>query len=128
MTDISHEFPRRLQSFEQDGDVEPLVELFTEDAQLSKLDDLDSASGRDGARQFWTDYRNLFSGIASTFSSTTTDGERVVLEWVSQGKLTNGRSFRYPGVSVLDVEGDRVRGFRTYYDSAAFVAPRAGDS
>jgi hypothetical protein len=28
-------------------------------------------------------------------------------------------------VSVLELDGDRVGRFRTYYDSAAFVAPTA---
>ena len=44
-----------------------------------------------------------------------------VLEWVSRGALPDGAPVEYRGVSVLEVEGDRVRKFRTYYDSAVFL-------
>ena len=47
----------------------------------------------------------------------------AALEWESEGALPTGAPIRYRGVSLLEFAGDRVKRFRTYYDSAAFVAP-----
>ena len=53
--------------------------------------------------------------------------DRAVLEWVSEGTFPDGRPVRYPGVSVLDAQdGDLVRRFRTYYDSAPFLRAASG--
>ena len=121
MSDVAQQFAARLKDFERDGDVEPLVELFADDAELSKLDHLDVEHGRDGARRFWTQYREVFGDIASTFSATTVGDDRAVLEWNAEGTLAGGRPISYPGVSVLETSGGRIRAFRTYYDSAPFV-------
>lgn len=110
--------------------LDPLVGLFTEDAALVRQDRAPE-HGSTGAREFWTDYRDMFDDIESTFthisshiSSTT---EVVVLEWIGTGSLSTGRPIRYPGASVLVVTDDRITGFRTYYDSAVFLTGTSGN-
>lgn len=47
------------------------------------------------------------------------------MEWEASGQLKGGHDIAYRGVSLLDVDGEQVKAFRTYYDSAAFVTPAA---
>lgn len=46
----------------------------------------------------------------------------MALEWAASGALPNGHPIDYRGVSVLDLGESEVRGFRAYYDSAAFLS------
>lgn len=125
--EVVRTFADRLQEVERSGDVERLVELFTEDAELSKLDGLDVRRGRDGARTFWAEYLDVFADLRSSFTGEVVGEGRGVLEWMAEGTLAGGtaRPIRYPGVSILDVTGGLVSRFRTVYDSAPFLAPRA---
>lgn len=131
---MTETFADRLQEFERTRDVEPLVELFAEEAELSKLDAAAVHRGRDGARQFWTEYRDVFDDLRSEFTGDVRGDGKAVLEWVAEGSLrhtpgdSGPRPVRYPGVSILEVEGDSIRRFRTVYDSGPFVTPRAGAS
>ncbi|BAC90001.1 nuclear transport factor 2 family protein [Gloeobacter violaceus] len=113
-------FMQTLQHTEQSGDVESLVNLFAEDAELSNLVLTEPLRGLAGARQFWSDYLGAFGQIRSHFERAIAADNAAVLEWVSEGKLHSGEPIRYRGVSILEIEGDRVRRFRSYYDSAAF--------
>jgi ketosteroid isomerase-like protein len=122
MHELTERFVAALHRLHADRDVEGLVELFADDAMLTKLGQQHEAHGPEGARQFWEDYRAVFDDIEATFTHTVTDDSSVALEWTSSGSLRGGHPFSYDGVSILDsAGGDRVDGFRTYYDSAAFV-------
>ena len=118
-------FTRALQEAEQKRDPGPIVALFADDAELENLTAKSPATGRDGAQQFWAKYLDSFRRIASNFTHTHQAGDTAVLEWVSEGELPDGQPIRYRGVSVVEFAGGRVVKFRTYYDSAAFVAAGA---
>jgi len=98
-----------------------MVALFSADAELRKVDDRHDAKGSDGARTFWGEYRAVFDQIEATFTHVVSGQDSVALEWTSEGSFPSGRQFSYRGVSVLQGDGDRISGFRTYYDSAAFT-------
>ncbi|HYP44308.1 MAG TPA: nuclear transport factor 2 family protein [Propionibacteriaceae bacterium] len=123
MRALTDRFTRALHQLHADRDVAALVELFAEGATLSKLGDQNEASGRDGARRFWQEYRSVFNEIEASFTHTIAGQDSVALEWTSSGSLAGGRPFSYAGISVLVGDGTSITGFRTYYDSAAFVAP-----
>lgn len=110
-----------LQQIEETGDVEPLVTMFSEDAELSNLAMVEPLRGQEGARHFWQKYLSVFDLIHSKFTNVTEGGNTAVLEWVSQGALSTGASIHYRGVSVIETDSGRVHCFRTYYDSAAFL-------
>jgi hypothetical protein len=84
-----------------------------------------STRGRDGVRKFWEEYRRAFREVRSEFTAALFADGGASLEWASEWMLANGSPIAYRGVSILDVDGDRVRRFRTSYDSAAFVAAPA---
>lgn len=118
---------RRLEEAERSRDVTDLVALFTNDAHLESVARTADAPDSN-AETFWTQYLDGFREIRSSFLHVTEEGERTVLEWSSEGRLPAGDPIRYRGVSVLEWDDDRVRRFRTYYDSAAFVRTRASVS
>src|SRR3954462_5675531 len=112
-----------LQEAERTGEAGPLVALFADEVELSKLAAPAPDRGREGAGRFWRAYLGDFEHIRSTFTRVIEGAGAAALEWVSEGAVPGGRAIRYAGVSLVQIEGDRVRRFRTYYDSAAFVSP-----
>ncbi|MCV7420332.1 nuclear transport factor 2 family protein [Mycobacterium yunnanensis] len=122
MDDLTKKFVDALGRLHQDGDPDPLVELFSDDATLNKAGMPHGQSGRDGARTFWEQYRNVFGEIESTFHHVVTGDGIAFLEWTSNGTLSNGSPVGYDGVSVLESsDGSTVDAFRTFYDTAAFL-------
>lgn len=126
-SEIAERFMRTLQKTEETGDVEPLIELFTDDAELSKLATVEAMQGRDGARHFWCDYLAVFDRIHSEFNHVTESNGTAVLEWTSSGALTSGEPLKYRGVSILEISNGQVHRFRTYYDSAVFLPHGVSD-
>jgi ketosteroid isomerase-like protein len=120
-TDIIHRFADTVNQIEQTGDVEPLIELFSDNSTLLSPEREIVASGRDAIRKFWSLYLHSFQTVRSTFTRIRSSGELGILEWESEGTLQNGAPFHYCGVSLLDVNDDRVQRFATYYDTAALV-------
>lgn len=118
---IAEGFMKTLQQIENTGDVEPLVAMFAEDAELINLAMTEPLKGRDGARRFWQKYLSVFERIHSNFTHVVEGDRTAVMEWISEGALSNGESVRYRGVSIIEIDSDRVSHFRTYYDSAVFL-------
>jgi ketosteroid isomerase-like protein len=122
---VADRFTAALAEAERSGDPQPLAELFTADAELTNLAKPEPSRGAVGARGFWADYLKAFGNIRSEFDHKVMGDTTAVLEWTSEGTLPTGKPIRYRGVSILEVRGDRVGKFRTYYDTAAFVTPAA---
>lgn len=109
-------FVDALAKLEESGDLEPLVSLFGEDAQVSNVASRRVFSGLDGARQFWTEYKAMLARVRSTFRNMIEAGDRVALEWETQGTAHNGAAVSYEGVSIIEWDGDRIRRFYAYFD------------
>lgn len=118
---MAESFMKTLQQVENTGDVEPLVAMFTEDAELMNLAMTEPLKGHEGARRFWQKYLSVFERIHSKFTHVVEGDRTAVLEWISEGALSNGESVNYRGVSLIEIDNERVRHFRTYYDSAVFL-------
>jgi ketosteroid isomerase-like protein len=109
-------FVDALGKLEESGDLEPLVSLFSGDAQVSNVASRRVFSGLDGARQFWTEYKSMLAQVRSTFRNMIESGDRVALEWETQGTAQNGAAVSYEGVSIIEWDGDRIRRFYAYFD------------
>ena len=125
MHTMTDRFTAALHHLDAEGDPQPLVELTGDDAVLVKLDEHHEARGRDGAQRFWTDYRNVFGDIETTFTQTIVGEGSAALEWTSQGTLRSGRPVTYRGVTMIEGDDEQLSGIRTYYDTATFVQPTA---
>jgi ketosteroid isomerase-like protein len=121
-TDLTQTFMQALQTTEQSRDPAALVALFAEDSSLQNLT-TQVWQGVDGAQGFWEAYLSNFESIRSEFFHHSDDGQTGVMEWKAEGKLKGGHELSYRGVSVIEHDGSRVKAFRTYYDSAAFIKP-----
>lgn len=121
MHDLAQKFVNALDRLHRDRDVDPLVDLFGDDATLNKAGLPHGQRGKDGARAFWQQYRDVFGDIDAAFRHRVTDDDVTFLEWTSEGTLRDGTAFRYDGVSVLEAKDGSVTAFRTYYDTAAFL-------
>jgi ketosteroid isomerase-like protein len=120
-TGIAERFKQALQQSEQTRDASHVASLFAEGAELTNLG---GDHGND-AGQFWRVYLEQFSDIRSEFTSEIVSDSGAALEWVSRGTTAQGEPVDYRGVSIIDFNGDKLAGFRTYYDSAAFVGSKA---
>lgn len=120
-SEIVSQFMQTLQQIEAQKDVEPLVAMFSEDAELINLAMTEPLTGKEGARKFWQRYLSVFENIHSEFTNVVEGDNTTVLEWTSSGALSNGESLKYQGVSILEIANGNVQKFRSYYDSAVFL-------
>jgi ketosteroid isomerase-like protein len=121
--DRARTFATALQTFEKDGDAGAFAALFTDDAVTQRFDARGERRGE--VAQFWQEYRDQFSSISTTFYDVVEGGDRFALEWTSEAELSDGRPITYRGVTVIDLDGDKITTLRTYYDSAQFAATTA---
>lgn len=119
-SDRAQTFMDALQTLEQNKDPNTLAVLFTDDATLERFTHK-TYKGQEDTQRFWTEYLEPFNDLATEFFNVTEDGDGAVLEWETKGSLANGKPIHYRGVSSLSFDGDKVKAFRTYYDSAAFL-------
>ena len=126
MHNLTERFTEALHRIDADRDTGPMLELTADDAELMKLDGNHQATGKDGAKTFWEDYRNVFGDLETTFTHTVVGEDIAALEWTSKGTLRSGRPFEYNGVTVIQGDDETVSGVRTYYDSAAFLQETGG--
>jgi ketosteroid isomerase-like protein len=111
-------FVAALRALEEGGDVEGMVMLFDDRAEVSGPTDRAPHQGKEGVRHFWRMYRDSFGEIHSEFEKIVEgrDGT-VVMEWTSRGVTATGTPVNYKGVSVAEIPEGRVVRFRTYFDT-----------
>lgn len=113
--DTIQSFLDALGRLEADGDVEPIVALFGDDAVLQNVTVAGDFHGQDGARHFWSDDRRVFGEVSSEFRNVIVDGDRAALEWTRRGTSRGGDPIEYPGVSILELAGGRISRFMAYF-------------
>lgn len=122
MPNFAAVFMKTLQEIENSRDPGALVALFAGDSELLNLALTEPLKGPEGAQRFWTNYLAAFEKIHSDFHQVTQTDDTAVLEWISEGVLAGtGQPFNYRGVSVIEHDGEKVKNFRSYYDSAVFL-------
>ena len=118
--EVADNFVEALRKLEEDRDVEALVKIHTEDCEVGNVSVPGSFKGQDGLREFWTEYRKTFGEIKSTFRNVFATEEGAALEWTTEG-TSDGDNVSYAGVSILEIEGDKVRRFMAYFDTRDFT-------
>src|SRR5918995_6275385 len=113
---VADGFVEALRKLEEDRDVEGLVRIHAEDCEVGNVSVSETFRGHEGLREFWTEYRKTFDEMKSTFRNVFATEEGVALEWTTEG-TSNGEAVSYEGVSILEVEGGKVRRFMAYFDT-----------
>lgn len=121
MDSIGQRFIQALEGFEANGDDKALIALFSERAEISNVATHEGLRGKDGARQFWREYRGTLKDVRSTFRNCIESGSRVALEWNTTGVSFNGAQIDYDGTSILewDEAGECILRFTAYFDPRA---------
>ncbi len=114
--EVADRFAEALRKLEEDRDVEALVAIHTEDCDVGNVAVSTTFSGHEGLREFWTGYRDTFGEMKSEFRNIfADDAGRAALEWTTEG-TSDGNTVSYDGVSILEIQGDKVSRFRAYFD------------
>ena len=109
-------FVDALTRLEETGELEPLLALFSDEAEVSNVVSHRTFHGKDGARDFWAEYKGMLRQVKSTFRNLIESGDRVALEWESSGSAHNGAAVNYEGVSIIEWEGELISRFYAYFD------------
>src|ERR671921_950768 len=118
--EIADSFIGALRELEENRDVEALVEIHAEDCEVGNVSVSETFTGHDGLREFWTEYRKTFGEMKSTFRNVFATEEGAALEWTTEG-ASNGNTVSYDGVSILEIDGGKVRRFIAYFDPRALT-------
>jgi steroid delta-isomerase-like uncharacterized protein len=123
--EIADRFVDALWKLEEERDLEPLVEVHSDDCVVGNVAVSETFEGREGLREFWTAYRNTFGEMKSEFRNVIVDESRVALEWTTEG-TSDGDTVTYAGVSILETDGEKVRRFMAYFDTHRLTNQVAG--
>jgi steroid delta-isomerase-like uncharacterized protein len=114
--EAAEKFKEALWKLEEDRDVEALVEIHTEDCSVGNIAVPKTFDGHEGLREFWTNYRNTFDEMKSEFSNVFADeAGHAALEWTTNA-TEDDKNVSYAGVSILEIEGGKVKRFMAYFD------------
>lgn len=112
----AQQFIEALHQLETEGDLERMISMFSDQAELQNPTDDRPHRCRKGAEAFWEAYRHSFQEIHSDFRTVSESDGSVMLEWTSRGRLSDGSPIEYGGVSVVEYEEEQIRRFRAYFD------------
>ncbi len=119
--EVADRFVEALRKLEEDRDVDALVEIHAQDCDVGNVAVPKTFSGHDGLREFWTGYRDTFGEMKSEFRNVFADDSgHAALEWTTQG-TEDGDTVSYDGVSILEIEGDKVKRFMAYFDPRSLI-------
>lgn len=121
--DTTRSFIAALRHLEQERDLDPMAELFSDDAEVRSIDGHGPRQGPDGIRALFEEYLKQFDEVSTTFTQVTEGGTHAALEWTTKAVRAGGHDVSYTGVTIIDLADGRVAGFRTCYDSAALMGP-----
>ena len=125
--DTTRRFIAALRHLEQTRELDDMAALFTDDAEVKSIDGHGTRTGPDGIRALFDEYLRQFDELRTTFTQVTEGTAHAALEWTTEAVRAGGHGVTYDGVTIIDLDGDRVTGFRTIYDSAALMGPTVLD-
>jgi predicted ester cyclase len=119
---LTTRFIQALGQLERDSRLEELVALYRDDAKIGNVLEPLPLQGRNGARNFWTMYRNTFREVRSSFRNVLADERRAALEWTCEAKGRHGQPIKYEGVTVLEFQDGLITRSWAYFDGAGLGA------
>jgi ketosteroid isomerase-like protein len=114
--ETAKKFIDALHKLEAERDLETIVSLFDKDCEINNVVTVDNDNRKTDARKFWQAYRDNFGEVKSTFRNEIITENRAALEWKTTGTSSDGNEFEYEGVSILEIDGERITRFFAYFD------------
>lgn len=115
--EVAENFKEALWKIELNRDVEPMLDVLSEDCEVGNVAVSETFHGQEEAREFWTQYRKTFEEMESSFRNVFATDGRAALEWTTEA-TEEGKTISYEGVSILEIEGDEVKRFMAYFDAS----------
>ncbi len=115
---VARRFIDALHKLERDRDLDAIVATFAENCDVGNVVSPRTFEGREGAREFWSVYRETLGEVESTFRNVIATDDRAALEWTTKGTASQGHNINYDGVSILEIDGDAITRFRAYFNPA----------
>ncbi len=113
---VAEQFIKALHKLEEDRELDPIVATYSEDCEVGNIIVPEKFKGPDGARRFWSEYRDTFGEIHSSFRNVIAADGSAALEWTTKATSADGDPLEYDGVSILEIEDGKVTRFRAYFN------------
>jgi ketosteroid isomerase-like protein len=127
-TETTNRFMKALDEAERTRRLEPLVEMFADDAELTSAVRHTTQRGRQGAESFWREYLGAFQHVHSEFKDVIESKNQAALTWRAEAVLSSGKPIVYEGVTLLELQDNHVARFKTFYDPTPFMPLAAAHS
>ncbi len=113
---VAEQFIEALHKLEEDRELDPIVATYSEDCEVGNIIVPEKFKGPDGARRFWSEYRDTFGEIHSSFRNVIASDGSAALEWTTKATSADGDPLEYDGVSILEIADGKVTRFRAYFN------------
>ena len=121
----AEQFIAALREIEDRSNVEPMAALYAENAEASNAVMTEPDRSAEGAKHFWTKYRESFTRVHSEFRNVVENEQAALLEWTSEVTTAAGLSTTYDGVTVVEFGGGKIRRSRAYFNPNALSTHHA---
>lgn len=115
--ELAEIFINALHELEETGEPESIAALYAENAEIVNVVSPKKFAGPDGARDFWTKYRETFGAMRSEFRNQIVAENRAALEWTTRGTSKENHEITYSGVTILEFEGDKISRSCAYFNA-----------
>jgi hypothetical protein len=114
---LAENFINALHKLEETGDAKEISSLYSDSAEIVNVVSPKTFAGQEGARDFWMKYRETFGEMRSEFRNQIITEDRAALEWTTVGTSKNEHEITYSGVTILEIEGDKISRSCAYFNS-----------
>jgi ketosteroid isomerase-like protein len=115
--EVAYRFIEALADLEQRGQIDPILDTFSEACDVASSSSPEPLQGKRGAWEYWDKYRAAFRDIQSTITNIITGDDSIALEWTTTATDRSGKEVQYSGVSIIDTRGPAIVRFRAYFDT-----------
>jgi limonene-1,2-epoxide hydrolase len=105
-------------------DAEELVSFFTEDGTYHNMP-IDPVSGRENLKTFIAGFINDWTATDWEVLNLVSAGDVVIAERVDRTKVGDV-AVDLPCCGVFEMEGDKIKVWRDYFDMATYMKPFSG--
>lgn len=115
--ELAETFINALHKLEETGDPQEIAGLYTDTAEIANVVTPKTFTGVDGARDFWTKYRETFGEMRSEFRNVIAIEGSAALEWTTVGNSKDDHEIIYSGVTILEFDADKISRSCAYFNA-----------
>jgi ketosteroid isomerase-like protein len=116
MATLSARFVRALRALENELDLQPLVQLYVDDCEVSSPLFNEPLLGIEAVRRYWRQYLDSFQMVRTEFTVMVDGQNASALEWISSATAPDGRPLEFSGVTLLLTTDARITSMHVYCD------------